>query len=115
MTDPEPPTMLSGEEGESYILVSEFTDEEIHKAAATAIDEWSLATEAVPEQAVTKLAATATKHRFREHTTENVDCDCHGEDGAGWWCDFGKGEVEGLYVMFEFGIGEDLYLEAVSQ
>jgi hypothetical protein len=110
----EPPTTLSGEDGESYIRVSEFTDEQIREAAATAINEWSLATEDIPEQAITRLASTAIKCRFREHNSDTEDCDCGGENGRSWWCEFGKGPSEGLYVQFEFGVAEEAMIEALS-
>lgn len=110
----EPPATLSGEDGESYIRVSEFTDEQIYQAAVTAIDEWCLATDDIPEQAITRLASTAIKCRFREHDSDTEDCDCGGENGRSRWCEFGKGPNEGLYVQFEFGVAEDAVIDALS-
>jgi hypothetical protein len=106
--------MLSGNEGESYVLVTEFTDEQIRQAAATAIDEWSLATEDVPKEAITKLAATAMKYRFREHVTVDEDCERGGDCGPGWWCEFGDGKTEGLYAGFEFAVGEQILIDALD-
>lgn len=109
-----PPTMLNGEDGETYILVSEFTDTQIRAAATTAIEEWSLADDDIPEDAITRLAATGIKCRFRQHTSDTEDCDCGGENGRDWWCAFGKGDIEGLYVQFEFGVAEDAMIDAQS-
>lgn len=110
----EPPPMLSGDEGETYVLVPEFSDADINRAAREALEEWCFATDEIPRLAVTKLAKTGLKYRFREHVTVADDCERGGECGPGWWCEFGDGKQEGLYVGFEFAAGENIYLE-VSQ
>lgn len=109
----QPPSLLTGPDGESYILVPEFTEEHIRQAAETAIDEWSLATDQIPGEAIARLAATGIQCRLREHAADTVECDCGGENGKGWWCDFGTTGPEGLYVQFEFGVAEDAVADAL--
>lgn len=96
--DEQPPDRLDGED-ESYFRVDDFSDASKITAARDALDEFSTSEVDPTDAVLAALAAKAHEHRFSQHTTDD-DC-CLDDHDATWWCPFGSGGIEGLYVSFD--------------
>lgn len=100
----EPPDVLHGED-DAYFRVPDFTDASKRSAVQEALDLAGL--DVTDEVVIAAVAATAVEHRLRSHTAATDDCDCGGEPDDSWWCPFGAGPTEGLYVSLDTGFVED--------
>jgi hypothetical protein len=96
--DEQPPDRLDGDE-DSYFRVSDFTDASKVTAALEALDEYSGSNVDPTDAVLADLAAKAHEHRFSQHAADD-DC-CLDDHDATWWCPFGSGQIEGLYVSFD--------------